>query len=269
MPFFFAVALPLWFVTLPFDKNGRVLHTFTCLWGGHYVFLNPMWHLHVEGRRVVDRTKPYVYCSSHQSAGDIPVLFGLFLPFKFVSKSSNFKAPFLGWNMVLNRYVAVARGNRRSVTKMMEPCRRWLARGASILMFPEGTRSKTGALLPFKPGAFTLAKEANVPVVPIVICGTIDAVPPDAVLRQRGVVHVYVRICEPMEPRFYPDAESLQVAVRRVMARTLDELRAKRFASTKAIPVPGCHAIVPSAILPSAVVPSDREAKAGPDPARV
>src|SRR5580698_9951702 len=192
MPLFFAVALPLWLVTLPFDKNGRILHAFTCFWGGQYVFLNPMWRLHVEGRENVDRKKAYVFCSSHQSAGDIPVLFGLFLPFKFVSKSSNFKAPFLGWNMALNRYVPLVRGDRGSVTKMMTTCRSWLDRGVSVLMFPEGTRSKTGELLPFKPGAFALAKEANVPVVPIVISGTIEAVPPDAILRQTGIVHVYV-----------------------------------------------------------------------------
>jgi 1-acyl-sn-glycerol-3-phosphate acyltransferase len=228
MPFFFVVALPLWLVTLPFDKNGRVLHAFTCFWGGHYVFVNPMWRLHVEGREHVLGKKAYVLCSSHQSAGDIPVLFGLFLPFKFVSKSSNFKAPFLGWNMILNRYVPLVRGDRQSVKRMMQACRAWLDRGVSVLMFPEGTRSKTGALLPFKPGAFTLAKEANVPVVPIVICGTIEAVPPDAVLRQKGMVHVYVRIGEPVEPRGYPDAASLQASVRDAMNRTLTELQARR-----------------------------------------
>jgi 1-acyl-sn-glycerol-3-phosphate acyltransferase len=236
MPFFFALALPLWLVTLPFDRNGRILHAFTCFWGGHYVFLNPMWRVHVEGRENVDRKKAYVLCSSHQSAGDIPVLFGLFLPFKFVSKSSNFKAPFLGWNMALNRYVPLVRGDRRSVKKMMSSCRRWLDSGVSVLMFPEGTRSKTGDLLPFKLGAFTLAKEANVPVVPIVISGTIEAVPPDAVLRQKGIVHVHVRVCEPIEPHLYTDAASLQESVRSVMERILGELRAKRRGVT-ALPV--------------------------------
>jgi 1-acyl-sn-glycerol-3-phosphate acyltransferase len=228
MPFFFAVALPLWLVTLPFDPNGRILHNFTCLWGGQYVFMNPMWRLHVEGRENVDRKKAYVLCSSHQSSGDIPVLFGLFLPFKFVSKSINFKAPFLGWNMSLNRYIPLVRGDKSSVGKMMATCRKWLDRGVSVLMFPEGTRSKTGDLLPFKPGAFTLAKEANVPVVPIVICGTIDAVPPDAVLRAKGIVHVYVRICEPVEPAGHADAAAFQAAVRNVMGRTLEELQGKR-----------------------------------------
>jgi 1-acyl-sn-glycerol-3-phosphate acyltransferase len=240
MPFLFAVALPLWLVTLPFDRNGRVLHAFTCFWGGHYIFLNPMWRLHVEGREHVNRKRSYVLCSSHQSCGDIPVLFGLFLPFKFVSKSSNFKAPFLGWNMALNRYVPLIRGDRESVKKMMHACRGWLARGVSVLMFPEGTRSRTGDLLPFKPGAFMLAKEADVPVVPIVICGTIDAVPRDAVLRQKGIVHVYVRVCEPVQSRDYADAALLEAKVRSVMEQTLAELQVKRGRVPVSVP-PAVH----------------------------
>jgi 1-acyl-sn-glycerol-3-phosphate acyltransferase len=228
MPLFFAVSFPLWLVTLPFDPNGRILHLFTCFWGGQYVWANPMWRLHVEGRERIDRSRAYVYCSSHQSSGDIPVLFGLFLPFKFVSKHINFYAPFLGWNMTLNRYIPLRRGDGASIRKMMASCRRWLDRGVSVLMFPEGTRSKTGDLLPFKSGAFTLAKEAGAAIVPIVICGTIEAVPPDAVLRQKGIVHVHVRICDPVESSAFADAAGLQAAVRDVMSSTLAELQARR-----------------------------------------
>jgi 1-acyl-sn-glycerol-3-phosphate acyltransferase len=224
MPLFFAVALPIWLVTLPFDKNGRILHNFTCFWGGHYVFVNPMWRIHVEGRENVDRKKAYVFCSNHQSAGDIPVLFGLFLPFKFVSKHTNFRAPFLGWNMSLNRYVSLVRGDRKSVANMMRACAAWLQRNVSVLMFPEGTRSRTGHLLPFKAGAFKLAKDARVPVVPIVIDGTIQAVPRNAILAQQGIVHVYVRICPPVDPAAYRDAASLRDAVRGVMEKTQAEL---------------------------------------------
>jgi 1-acyl-sn-glycerol-3-phosphate acyltransferase len=137
--------------------------------------------------------------------------------------------------MLLNRYVPLVRGDRESVKKMMRTCRAWLDRGVSVLMFPEGTRSKTGDLLPFKPGAFTLAKEARVPVVPIVICGTIEAVPPDAILRQKGIVHVHVRVCEPVEPEAYPDVTSFQESIRAVMDRTLAELGARR--GVVAVPV--------------------------------
>jgi 1-acyl-sn-glycerol-3-phosphate acyltransferase len=224
MPFFFAVALPLWLVTLPFDRNGRVLHQFTCFWGGQYVFMNPMWRMTVEGRENLDATKAYVFCSNHQSSGDIPVLFGTFLPFKFVSKHSNFRAPYLGWNMSLNRYVKLVRGDARSVALMMAECRGWLDRGVSVMMFPEGTRSRTGRMLPFKPGAFALAKQAGVPIVPIVIDGTFEAVPPDAVLRQKGIVRVRVKIGAPIEPAPYADAKDLAEQVRGVMERTQKEM---------------------------------------------
>ena len=235
MPLFFAVALPLWLVTLPFDRNGRILHIFTCFWGGHYVFVNPMWRVRVEGRENVDRKKAYVFCSNHQSAGDIPVLFGTFLPFKFVSKHTNFWAPFLGWNMSLNRYVSLVRGDRKSVAHMMRACAGWLQRNVSVLMFPEGTRSRTGHLLPFKAGAFRLAKDASVPIVPIVIDGTIEAVPRNAILCQKGIVHVNVRICPPVDSTLYPDAASLSKAVRDVMQKTQAELWAARGRQLEAI----------------------------------
>jgi 1-acyl-sn-glycerol-3-phosphate acyltransferase len=228
MPLFFAVALPLWLLTMPFDRNGRVLHMFTCFWGGHYVFMNPRWRMTVAGRKNLDRRRAYVLCSNHQSGGDITVLFGTFLPFKFVSKHTNFRIPFLGWNMSLNRYVRLVRGDPKSVALMMAECRGWLDRGVSVMMFPEGTRSRTGRMLPFKPGAFTLAKQAGVPVLPIVIDGTFEAVPPDGVLRQKGIVQVRVRIGEPIDSRAYPDARSLGAAVREAMQRTQRELWALR-----------------------------------------
>jgi 1-acyl-sn-glycerol-3-phosphate acyltransferase len=239
MPFLFAVALPLWLLTLPFDRNGRILHLFTCFWGGHYVFINPMWRMNVEGRQHVDRRRAYVYCANHQSSGDVPVLFGLFLPYKFVSKHTNFRAPFLGWNMSLNRYVRLVRGDTKSVAAMMAECRGWLDRGVSVMMFPEGTRSRTGHMLPFKAGAFTLAKQAGVPVVPIVIDGTFQAVPPDGVLRQKGIVKVRVRIGEPVESRAYADGREMAAAVRGIMQRTQRELwEARGYRPALDAPVP-------------------------------
>jgi 1-acyl-sn-glycerol-3-phosphate acyltransferase len=224
MPIFFVGALVIFVVTLPFDPNGRVLHAYTCFWGGQYVFVNPMWRLEILGRERLDRKRAYVYCANHQSSGDIPVLFGTFLPFKFVSKHTNFRAPFLGWNMALNRYVRLVRGDAASIASMMAECKKWLDRGVSVMMFPEGTRSRTGRFLPFKPGAFALALEAKVPIVPIVIDGTFEAVPPDAVLRQRGIVNVRVRVGEPIGPEGFEDARALSQAVRDRMLATQAEL---------------------------------------------
>ncbi len=224
MPFFFVGALLLFVGTFAFDPNGRVLHWYTCLWGGHYVFINPMWRLEVEGKERLERGRAYVFCSNHQSGGDIPVLFATFLPFKFVSKHENFRAPFLGWNMYLNRYVRLVRGDTASAAVMMEECKAWLGRGVSVMMFPEGTRSKTGQMLPFKAGAFTIARQANAPIVPIVIDGSFEAVPPDGILRQKGVVRVRVRIGDPIHPALYADAKALSTATRQAMEKTQAEL---------------------------------------------
>jgi 1-acyl-sn-glycerol-3-phosphate acyltransferase len=228
MPFFFAVALVLFVLTLPFDRNGRVLHAFTCFWGGHYVRINPMWRLKIAGREQLDKRRAYVYCANHQSSGDIPVIFATMLPFKFVSKHSNFRAPFLGWNMYLNRYVRLVRGDSSSATKMLAECKRWLDRGVSVMMFPEGTRSRTGRMLPFKQGAFVLALEAKVPVVPIVIDGSLEAVPIDWVLRQRGVLDVRVRVGEPIEAGSVTDPKAFGDAVRGKMEAIQRELWKQR-----------------------------------------
>ena len=94
--------------------------------------------------------------------------------------------PFIGWNMRLNDYVRVARGDRESIRVMMDRCRAHLARGDAGLIFPEGTRSRDGRLQAFKDGAFRLAIEAGCPVIPIAVSGIGDALPKHGlVLRQR------------------------------------------------------------------------------------
>lgn len=225
MPFFFAVALVIFLVTLPFDRNGRLLHLYTCFWGVQYIWCFPKFRLRIEGREKIANGTAYVLCSNHQSGGDIPVMFGLFKEFKFVSKHAMFRVPFLGWNMLLNRYVKLVRGEASSIGRMMAACRKWLARGVSIMMFPEGTRSLDGRLLPYKLGAFTLAKDAGVPVVPIVLDGTLAALPKDGVLRNSGVHTVKVRIGDPIDSAPYADAEALRDAVRERMQHMLADMR--------------------------------------------
>src|SRR5262249_20574043 len=141
----FAIALPLWLLTLPFDWNGRLLHLYSCAWAAHYLYVNPLWRVTVEKRAKVDRSRAFVIVSNHQSFADILVLYATYLPFKWVSKSSVFWVPFIGWHMVLNRYVPLKRGDKASIEKMAGRCRAWLQRGVSVLIFPEGTRSKDGA----------------------------------------------------------------------------------------------------------------------------
>ncbi len=174
---FYVVALIIWLLTRPFDRRLVLLHLFTCFWATLYVWVVPSWSLTITGREKINRGKAYIIVSNHQSLLDIIVAFGLFIHFKWVSKAEIFRIPFIGWNMVLNRYVRLKRGDKRSIEKMMARCEETLSEGSSLYMFPEGTRSKTGELKDFKPGAFILAKKMKVPILPVVITGTRDALP--------------------------------------------------------------------------------------------
>jgi len=218
----FPVALAIWLVTLPFDRNGVVLHLFTCFWGQLYFYCNPLWELRIEGRSKAPWRGAAVLVSNHQSLADILALCGLYRPFKWVSKASVFKVPIIGWNMVLNRYIRLVRGDRKSVLEMMEACRFWLRRGVPIMMFPEGTRSRDGKLLPFKDGAFTLAAEADCPVIPIALTGTADLLPKHGYLLGTRA-RCRIRVLDPIHPR---DVGGDPAALRdRVRDRIAEEVR--------------------------------------------
>lgn len=222
MPLFFLVALAIFLVTLPFDRRRVALHLFSCFWASFYVYANPLWRVRFTGRDKLPCRGPAVIVANHLSLVDILVLYGLYRPFKWVSKAELFRIPIVGWNMVLNDYVRLRRGDRESIRAMMDHCRRHLARGAPVLIFPEGTRSATGALQPFKDGAFRLAMDAAVPVFPVAIRGTYDTVPKSGlVLRNRmdGVVQVLA----PLDPSRFATAAELRDAARAAIAAAIGE----------------------------------------------
>ncbi|HVN83615.1 MAG TPA: lysophospholipid acyltransferase family protein [Candidatus Binatia bacterium] len=189
----FPVALLIWAVTAAFDRRLVVLHQFTCFWASLYSWLNPVWRVRIEGRRRIRPGIAYVMVANHQSLLDILVLFRLFAHFKWVSKIENFRVPAIGWNMSLNRYIKLRRGDRASVERMMQACEQTIADGNSIMMFPEGTRSPDGRLRAFKEGAFILAQRTGAPLLPIVVHGTSRALPKRGfVLRGRHYIRIRV-----------------------------------------------------------------------------
>lgn len=178
----FCIAIPLKLFTWPFDPNGRALHQFSCFWGHLYILANPFWSVAVTGKNRIDRNKAYVIVCNHASMADILVAYASYLHFKWVSKRELFYAPFVGWNMLLNQYVAIKRGDPDSRAQCLKTCAAWLKKGSSVLFFPEGTRSPDGKLKPFKVGAFHLALENGFDILPMVIRGSRDAIPKHSVL---------------------------------------------------------------------------------------
>ena len=195
----FPIALLIWLATVLIDPRLKLLHLFTCCWASLYIWVFPPWRVTVSGRENHDPDATHVIVSNHQSMVDILAAFTLFFHFKWVSKAELFNLPFIGWNMALNRYVRLQRGRKDSIRKMYKSCEEHLENGSSVYLFPEGTRSETGKMKTFKEGAFVLAKRLNLPVLPIVINGSKNAVPKNS-FNFHGRSDVTLEILEPIQP---------------------------------------------------------------------
>lgn len=221
----FAGALMLWLVTFPFDKRLWLQHRYSCFWGSVYIWLNPFWKLEIEGREKIDPSSVYVAVANHQSMMDILVLHTLFFHFKWVSKKENLYIPFVGWNMLLNRYVIIDRTSRKSFIKMMRDCRNHIKNGSSIMIFPEGARSFDGKIRNFKDGAFRLALQTNAPILPIVQDGTWKTLGKGMVMRGRTTFKI--RVLDPIMPDKFKDTNPRELSneVKGIMESVLSEMR--------------------------------------------
>ena len=175
-----------------FDKSGGATHRIGRFWAGL--------HLKVSGVKVVMNglehlaDPPYVFMCNHQSALDIYTLLTcLPLSFKWIAKRQLFKIPFIGWAMGRAGYISIDRERPREALKAMEEAARKIRAGMNIIIFPEGTRSFDGNLLPFKKGGFTLALRAMVPIVPIGIYGTSRLQPKGSFIpKEKGVIYINI-----------------------------------------------------------------------------
>jgi 1-acyl-sn-glycerol-3-phosphate acyltransferase len=232
--FFFFIALILWLCTAGFDRRLVALHMFTSFWASLYVWVMPAWSVSSMGRHNIKPGTTYMVVSNHQSQLDILVAFTLFFPFKWVSKAEVFKLPFIGWNMRLNRYIELQRGKKSSIRQMMVDCEKTISNRSSVYFFPEGTRSKTGIVKPFKTGAFILAHKMKIPILPIVINGSKDALPKHS-LNFHGRHHIRIEVLDaiPYESFAQLSPEETAQKVWDLMAIHVDEHRQKNDASLK------------------------------------
>jgi 1-acyl-sn-glycerol-3-phosphate acyltransferase len=139
--------------------------------------LNPLWKFSYTGEVPADPRRPYVVVSNHESFADILLISHLPWEMKWLSKAELFRIPVMGWLMRLAGDIPVKRGFGPSAVEAMARCREVLGRRVSVMIFPEGTRSTTSELLPFKDGAFRLAIDAGVPILPLALHGTSTALP--------------------------------------------------------------------------------------------
>ncbi len=192
--------LPLLAVQRLFDrdpvryKTGRLFRKL----GYSISKVNPNWKVSIEGRTDLDDRHPYVIVSNHLSNADIPVISNLPWEMKWVAKKELFKLPVAGWMMRMAGDISVDRSSATKRVGVFKKCKKVLDNNVSVMFFPEGTRSRSGKMNKFAPGAFELAIMEQVPVVPIVIDGTQGCLPKKTWVFEPDV-YVKMKILDPVD----------------------------------------------------------------------
>lgn len=196
--------------------------------------LTPVWRFSVDGQPPADiLERGYVVVANHESTADPFLLSWLPWDMRWVAKEEIFKLPLLGQMMHLSGDIPLRRGERESVEKMMAECRRTLEHGLPVMMFPEGTRSPDGQLLPFKDGAFALAIAAGVPVLPVALAGTRNCRPKGS--KWFGHARAHARVLPPIDSAGLSpgDVAILREQAREAIAAALPDVRALVAGDTK------------------------------------
>lgn len=192
------VAVPIQILVLPWDPHrraaARVAHL---LWGVALFRVQPLWRLTITGLERLEGG-PFIVVANHRTMLDIPLLLTLPVPLRVVARPGVFAIPVFGQMARFGRHVELDAADPASVERALAACRAWLERGVSVVLFPEGHRSRTGDLLPFQRGAFELALRCGVDVLPVALVGTADVQPMGGVVPTRTVVHLRAGVLEPL-----------------------------------------------------------------------
>src|SRR5674476_338454 len=193
----FPLTLIIWLMTIAFDREKKITHWVLMYQSLILSFLIPIWAIHIEGREKAVKGTTYVIISNHQSILDILLVNCLRYKFKWISKIENINVPVLGWYIKMADYIIVDRENEESKIEMLEKSYNCLKKGISIMIFPEGTRSLNNEIGFFKRGAFQLALQADVPILPVLIDGT------GGILSKHGLIfssghHIRIRVLNPV-----------------------------------------------------------------------
>ena len=220
-----AVALLL---TFPFDKQRKVVHELSRALVYMFVMVPPLWKRRVEGLENIKKGKSYVIVINHQSMIDIMMLYLVPMIFRWVSKKEVHRIPFIGRFLMMHGDIAIDRKHgSKAMRKVIEQGKMWLGRGVSVAMFPEGTRSKDGQINRFKAGAFALAKDAGVGILPVVMDGSTTMFKPSKMINWRN--EFVIRVLPPISAEQVASIEQneLMEQTRQLMIEELAQIRNK------------------------------------------
>lgn len=224
--FWFIISIIVLIVTYPFDKSRYWVHWCSRCICATLFGVPPRMRRTIEGLENIDKNKSYVMVINHNSGFDIFAAYKIPLNFRWVSKKEVFYVPFMGPLLFIHGDIPINRGNAAAaMAKVIEDGKLWLGRGASVAIFPEGTRSKNGEIHRFKAGAFNLAKEAGVEILPVVMTGT------NNMFRKKWLInwtnHIAIKVLKPVsvEEVAATEAKDLAQQTQERMVEALAELR--------------------------------------------
>lgn len=176
----------------------------------------------LSGRDHIEEGRPYVLMANHQGAFDIFALLA-YLPvnFKWVAREEIFRIPVLGWAMAAAGYISIDRKGKKKAMESVERAVAKIRDGASVLVFPEGTRSPDGEIHPFKRGGFTLAVKAGVPIIPISIRGSRNVLPRSSLRLRPGRIEIIVGKRVRTDDRSLADRGSLMEEVKKAIEKNV------------------------------------------------
>ena len=184
---FFAMLIIL---TLPVNRNGLVFHALARTWARVTLLICGV-KVHATGLEKLDRSRNYVYVSNHASMFDIPAIIAT-IPdeIRIVYKRELEKIPFFGWGLKWGSYIGIDRSRGADAMKSLDEAAEKIRRGASVLLYAEGTRTLDGKLQPFKRGAFNIAVKAGVPIVPLTVNGSFHILPKHSMSIDPGTINL-------------------------------------------------------------------------------
>lgn len=223
---FFFILMPVMFLGMSialvisiFEHDGDTFSKMASWWGRFSARLFGI-DIEVDGADNYRTGGNYLVVSNHAGMADIPLLLGAMkLNLRFVAKEELGKIPVFGWTLKRCGYIMIKRGQNREALKSLLAAADVLKSGRSVHIFPEGTRSETGKLLPFKRGAFMVAQKGGVPLLPVTIIGSNRITPKKSLKINKGKIRIVIG--KPLDPSRFSNIETLMAASHREIETNL------------------------------------------------
>ena len=191
--------------------------------GRLFTYVNPYWDIELEGPFPEDPRNPYVVVGNHFSQADPPIIARVPWEMKWVAKKELFDLPFAGWLLRMSGDISVDRRSKKSRAQVLTTASEYLAERCSVMFFPEGTRSRDGRVHRFSDGAFRLAIEKGVPVLPLAIDGTHEALPKHSIWFDPNPETIRVKVLDPVDTDPYAEGEA-RALQRHVRAKIIQQV---------------------------------------------